>query len=141
RLNLDADLILRAITGRLQFVSGVEKSIPDFFVPYSRAANFPWISHALWFYSQMVRWGQVSHTPENAKKAAASYRPDLYRAALSDMGMPVPGASSKIEGALKESTEVGAVGGHLTLGPDGFFDGTNFDPEKLDAYIAAHRRL
>lgn len=137
RLGIDADLILRALTGRLQFEQGAEKSIPDFFVPYSRAANFPWVSHALWFYSQMVRWGQVPHTPENASKAAASYRPDLYRAALSGMGMPVPGASSKIEGALTEPTEVGALGGHLTLGPDGFFDGTDFDPDKLDAYIAA----
>ena len=139
RLNLDTDLILRAITGRLQFEPGVEKPMPDFFVPYSRAANFPWVSHALWFYSQMVRWGQVSHTPENARKAAASYRPDLYRAALSDMGMPVPGASSKIEGALAEPTEVGAIGGRLTLGPDSFFNGTDFDPDKLDAYIAAQR--
>lgn len=141
RLGIDADLILRAITGKLQFEPGVERFMPDFFVPYSRAANFPWVSHALWFYSQMVRWGQVAHTPQNAQKAAASYRPDLYRAALSGMGMPVPGASSKIEGALREPTEVGAIGGHLTLGPDGFFDGTDFDPDTLDAYIAAQRGL
>ncbi|CAN7441934.1 CmpA/NrtA family ABC transporter substrate-binding protein [Devosia sp. LjRoot3] len=137
RLGIDADLILRTLSGRLQFEAGVEKSMPDFFVPYSRAANFPWVSHALWFYSQMVRWGQVAHTQENAQKAASSYRPDLYRAALSGMGMPVPGASSKIEGALTEPTQVGALGGWLTLGPDGFFDGTDFDPDKLDAYIAA----
>lgn len=136
RLGIDADLILRTLSGRLQFEAGVEKSMPDFFVPYSRAANFPWVSHALWFYSQMVRWGQVAHTQENAQKAASSYRPDLYRAALSGMGMPVPGASSKIEGALTEPTQVGALGGRLTLGPDGFFDGTDFDPDKLDAYIA-----
>lgn len=136
RLGINADLLHHTLAGRLQFEPGVEKSMPDFFVPYSRAANFPWVSHALWFYSQMVRWGQVSHTPENAKKAAASYRPDLYRAALAGMGMPVPGASSKIEGALTEPTQVGALGGQLTLGPDGFFDGTDFDPDKLDAYIA-----
>lgn len=140
RLGIEADLLHRTLSGRLQFEPGVEKSMPDFFVPYSRAANFPWVSHALWFYSQMVRWGQISHTPENAKKAAASYRPDLYRAALSGMGMPVPGASSKIEGALTEPTLVGALGGQLTLGPDGFFDGTDFDPDKLDAYIGAQRR-
>lgn len=137
RLGIDADLILRTLSGKLQFEAGVEKSMPDFFVPYSRAANFPWVSHALWFYSQMVRWGQAAHTQENAQKAASSYRPDLYRAALSGMGMPVPGASSKIEGALAEPTQVGALGGRLTLGPDGFFDGTDFDPDKLDAYIAA----
>ncbi|MCR6636359.1 CmpA/NrtA family ABC transporter substrate-binding protein [Devosia sp.] len=140
RLGIDADLILRTLSGRLQFEAGVEKSMPDFFVPYSRAANFPWVSHALWFYSQMVRWGQAAHTQENAQKAASSYRPDLYRAALSGMGMPVPGASSKIEGALTEPTQVGALGGRLTLGPDGFFDGTDFDPDKLDAYIAAQAK-
>ncbi|MGV3576343.1 MAG: CmpA/NrtA family ABC transporter substrate-binding protein [Devosia sp.] len=140
RLGIDANLLHLTLSGRLQFEPGVEKSMPDFFVPYSRAANFPWVSHALWFYSQMVRWGQVSHTTENAKKAAASYRPDLYRAALSGMGMAVPGASSKIEGALTEPTQVGALGGQLTLGPDGFFDGTDFDPDKLDAYIAAQAR-
>lgn len=141
RLGVSADLLLRAINGRLQFKEGEERQVPDFFVPYSRAANFPWVSHALWFYSQMVRWGQVSHTPENARQAAASYRPDLYRTALSGMGMPVPGASSKIEGALTGPTEVGALGGHLTLGPDGFFDGADFDPDKLDAYIIAQRGI
>lgn len=140
RLGIDANLLRGTLSGRLQFEPGVEKSMPDFFVPYSRAANFPWVSHALWFYSQMVRWGQITHTQENAKKAAASYRPDLYRAALTGMGMAVPGASSKIEGALTEPTQVGALGGQLTLGPDGFFDWTDFDPDKLDGYIAAQGR-
>ncbi|MBD8067164.1 ABC transporter substrate-binding protein [Devosia sp. PTR5] len=135
RLGVDADLLLRALTGRLEFAAGQERLMADFFVPYSRAANFPWASHALWFYSQMVRWGQVRHTAENAARAARSYRPDLYRAALSGMGMPVPGGSSKIEGALTEATAVGAQDGHLTLGPDGFFDGMSFDPDRLDAYI------
>lgn len=140
RLGVDAGLMLRAITGRLEFEAGTETLMPDFFVPYSRGANFPWVSHALWFYSQMVRWGQVSHTPENVAKAVSSYRPDLYRAALNGMNMPVPGASSKIEGALTEPTEVGALGGRLTLGPDGFFDGTDFDPDRLDDYIAGQSR-
>lgn len=139
RLGADADLLLRAITGRLEFDAGFARDVPEFFVPYSRAANFPWASHALWFYSQMVRWGQVAHTPENAARAANSYRPDLYRAALSVMNMPVSGASSKIEGALAGPTEMGAVGGRLTLGPDGFFDGLQFDPDRLDDYIAAQR--
>lgn len=136
RLGVGPDLLLRAITGRLEFEAGQERQMPEFFVPFSRAANFPWSSHALWFYSQMVRWGQVAHTPENAARAASSYRPDLYRAALAGMNMPVPGASSKIEGALARPTEVGAIGGRLTLGPDGFFDGLQFDPDRLDDYIA-----
>lgn len=140
RLGVDAGLLLPAITGRLQFAEGAERSLPEFFVPYSRAANFPWVSHALWFYSQMVRWGQVAHTPEHAARAAASYRPDLYRAALAGMGFAVPGASSKIEGDLPAAMEVGAIGGRLTLGPDAFFDGAKFDPDQLDSYIARQQR-
>jgi NitT/TauT family transport system ATP-binding protein len=137
RLGIQAEILLRGLSGNLHFGPGEEQALPGFFVPFTRAANFPWASHALWFYSQMVRWGQVTHTPENARLAAASYRPDLYRAALTGMGVPVPGASSKIEGALTEPTEVGATSGKLTLGPDGFFDGTQFDPDKLDSYIAS----
>lgn len=139
RLGTDAGILMRAIGGRMQFERGAELELPEFFVPYSRAANFPWISHALWFYSQMVRWGQVEHSADNVAKARASYRPDLYRNALSGMGMPVPGASSKIEGDLGEAMPVGAQGGRLILGPDGFFDGQKFDPDQLDAYIASQR--
>jgi two-component system, oxyanion-binding sensor len=141
RLANNQSLLLRAIVGRLQFVAGAETVVPDFFVPYSRAANFPWISHALWFYSQMVRWGQVRHTPEHVARAAASYRPDLYRDAVKGMGFAVPGASSKVEGDLLAATEVGAIGGRLLLGPDAFFDGLKFDPERVDYYIHAQSTL
>ena len=139
RIGIDAGLLLRAITGRLHFVEGRPRNVEDFFVPYSRAANFPWVSHALWFYSQMVRWGQVAHTPQNAARAAASYRPDLYRAALAGQGFVVPGASSKIEGDLPVAVDVGASGGRLTLGPDAFFDGSRFDPDQLDSYIVSQQ--
>ena len=140
RLGIDPEILARGLSGRLRFSADEERALPDFFVPFSRAANFPWASHALWFYTQMVRWGQVAHSPENARKARESYRPDLYRAALSGMGVAVPGASSKIEGALTEPTPSGAIGGRLTLGPDGFFDGHQFDPDQLEDYIRAQRR-
>jgi NitT/TauT family transport system ATP-binding protein len=35
---------------------------------------------------------------------------------------------------------VGSAGASLTLGPDGFFDGALFDPDKLDAYIEGQER-
>jgi len=48
----------------------------------------------------------------------------------------LPGANSKVEGALRVATAVGATGAGLVLGPDGFFDGQIFDPDEIDAYIA-----
>ncbi|MBN9552239.1 MAG: ABC transporter substrate-binding protein [Alphaproteobacteria bacterium] len=130
-----------ALTGRLQLGGGVERSVEDFFLPFDKAANFPWKSHALWFYTQMVRWGQLPHTPANLAVARDCYRPDLYRSALKPLGVALPGANAKVEGALKTATPVGSAGASLVLGPDGFFDGQIFDPDRIDAYIAGQKHV
>ena len=127
------------LTGRL-VVDGVDLSVADFFLPFDKGANFPWKSHALWFYTQMVRWGQVAHTPRNEAAARDTYRPDLYRAALKPLGVALPGANAKVEGALAGPTPVGSAGASLVLGPDGFFDGGVFDPDRVDAYVEAQGR-
>ena len=93
----------------------------------------------MWFYSQMVRWGQVAYSKEAAQAARLSYRPDLFRQALSGLGVAMPGASAKIEGALIERTYLPAARGQLVLGPDGFFDGVIFDPDRLEDYIATSK--
>jgi NitT/TauT family transport system ATP-binding protein len=129
-----------ALTGRLQVGGGAERRVEDFFLPFDKAANFPWKSHALWFYTQMVRWGQLPHTPQNLAIARDCYRPDLYRSALKPLGVALPGANAKVEGALKVATPVGSAGASLLLGPDGFFDGQIFDPDRIDAYIAGQKR-
>jgi NitT/TauT family transport system ATP-binding protein len=132
--------MLHGLSGQLDAGGGDMRRVEDFFVPFAKAATFPWKSHALWFYSQMVRWGQVAHTPENAAIARDTYRPDLYRAALKPLGIALPVANAKVEGALLSPTPVGSAGASLTLGPDGFFDGGSFDPDRLDAYIASQLR-
>jgi two-component system, oxyanion-binding sensor len=135
-----AEWMMRGLSGELDVWGGSMKRAENFFVPFAKAATFPWKSHALWFYSQMVRWGQVAHTPENASVARETYRPDLYRAALKPLGVALPAANAKVEGALQAPTPVGSAGASLTLGPDGFFDGTLFDPDRLDDYIATQKR-
>lgn len=135
-LGLPPAVQMPILTGHLQLGGGAERDIDDFFLPFDKAANFPWKSHALWFYTQMVRWGHVVHTPDNLAIARDCYRPDLYRSALKPLGVALPGANAKVEGALKVATAVGATGAGLVLGPDGFFDGQIFDPDEIDAYIA-----
>lgn len=132
--------MLPALQGRLPVGGERTVAVSDFFVPFAKAATFPWKSHALWFYSQMVRWGQVQHSAEHAKIARETYRPDLYRVALKPSGIALPVANAKVEGALTAPTPVGSSGASLVLGPDGFFDGGLFDPDKLDAYIASQKR-
>jgi NitT/TauT family transport system ATP-binding protein len=135
-----ADWMLRGLSEDLPGRRGETRHVDSFFVPFARAATFPWKSHALWFYSQMVRWGQVAHNAENASLARETYRPDLYRAALKPLGIALPVANAKVEGALQAPTPVGSAGASLVLGPDGFFDGGLFDPDQLDSYIAGQKR-
>lgn len=132
--------MLPALQGQLPVGGERTVAVSDFFVPFAKAATFPWKSHALWFYSQMVRWRQVQHSAEHAKIARETYRPDLYRVALKPSGIALPVANAKVEGALTGPTPVGSSGASLVLGPDGFFDGGLFDPDKLDAYIASQKR-
>jgi ABC-type nitrate/sulfonate/bicarbonate transport system substrate-binding protein len=135
-----AEWMLHGLTGDLDAGGGDIRRAVDFFVPFAKAATFPWKSHALWFYSQMVRWGQVQHSAGNTNIARETYRPDLYRSALKPLGVALPAANAKVEGALLSPTPVGSAGASLTLGPDGFFDGTLFDPDQLDLYVAAQKR-
>lgn len=135
-LNCPASTLMHGLSGSLMLAQDEVMQVDDFFVPFARAATFPWQSHALWFYTQMVRWGQVEHTASNAQLAERSFRPDLYRAALGAIGASVPGANAKVEGALAVPTLVGSSAGKLSLGPDGFFDGRIFDPAALERYIS-----
>jgi ABC-type nitrate/sulfonate/bicarbonate transport system substrate-binding protein len=135
-LGQSADVILPALDGSI-FAASASGGGRDFFQPHARAATFPWQSHAMWFYSQMVRCGYVEHSAANAETARQSYRPDIYRSVMTSIGAPVPSANSKVEGALTETIAVGVSSQFLYLGPDGFFDGKIFDPDHLDAYIAS----
>jgi NitT/TauT family transport system ATP-binding protein len=135
-----AAIIERALSGRLiKRAAAAPGFVPDFLSVHDHAANFPWQSHSLWFYSQMVRWRQIAHSPALAEKARQVYRPDLYRAALAGIGVDLPRASAKVEGALKARTPVASRKGSILLGPDGFFDGRLFDPDKIEDYLRSFR--
>ncbi len=130
------EVIARSLSCRIVCErGGAPVHVPDFLVFSDHAANFPWRSHALWFYSQMVRWGQVDFDPDAAQRAWGVYRPDLYRAALEGTEADLPNAGAKVEGALAIETPVASRQGKLTLGPDGFFDGMLFDPDAVEDYI------
>jgi NitT/TauT family transport system ATP-binding protein len=132
--------MLPALSGKIGVGDGETVFVEDFFVPQAKAATFPWKSHALWLYTQMVRWGQIAHDKKHEAIARETFRPDLYRAALQPLGVALPGANAKVEGALRQATPVGSAGASLNLGPDGFFDGGLFDPDGIDDYIAAQAK-
>jgi NitT/TauT family transport system ATP-binding protein len=85
----------------------------------------------------MVRWGETPMSAEGYARAQATYRPDLHRAALASLGVPLPTANAKMEGAISVETAVPSTSDRLFLRPDRFFDGGVFDPEELEAYLAS----
>ncbi len=137
-LGADERLVQRSISDRLVLDQGAPQvHYPDFMFQYSEAANFPWVSQASWLYSQMVRWDHFAVNPEEAAKAARVFRPDVYRSALKSTGDDLPAANSKVEGSVSQRTQVGTQQGSITLSANSFFDGRSFDPDCMEAYLAA----
>lgn len=130
------ELIRPCLARRLKAGDGTLHPIEGFLNFASNAATFPWTSQALWFYSQMVRWGQALPSEAAEFVARKTYRPDIYRSALKPLGVEIPSANSKVEGALQTATPAGSTSGHLRLGPDTFFDGKVFDPDRVAEYLA-----
>ncbi|PKB14460.1 NitT/TauT family transport system ATP-binding protein [Novosphingobium kunmingense] len=129
-------IIQRAISDRLLVAKGTETvHFPDFMFQYREAANFPWVSQALWLYTQMIRWEGREIHPDEAERAARVFRPDVYRRALKGLDEPLPGASSKVEGSLAGLTPVGTQQGRMVLESNMFFDGRAFDPADLAGYL------
>lgn len=81
RLNVPARDIGAALTGQVPLADGTGIAIDPF---GDEDALRPDSGAALWFFEQMVRWGQVADTPENRAAAASAYRPDLLPEAGAD---------------------------------------------------------
>lgn len=135
-INVPVDILRMSMTGTFRYaIDEAPCSIPDFNVFYRYAANFPWLSHAQWFISQMIRWGQIT-TPVNSYEAAREiYRVDIYRQACEFLSIPVPEADSKIEGAHDLPWQLHTERGDITMGSDRFIDGKLFDPANLQQYL------
>ncbi|GHH25047.1 nitrate transporter [Sphingomonas glacialis] len=135
-LDGSATLIGHAISDRIVFAQGADPiDVPDFMFQHREAANFPWISQAAWLYAQMCIAGHAAPNPAGYEAAQRVFRPDVYRAALRPLGVPLPGASSKLEGGIAGSLGVGTTQGRLILGADRFFDARSFDPADLTGYL------
>lgn len=102
---------------------------------FAGAAPFPWRSHALWYATQMVRWGQARDLAAAAKAAERSFRPDLYRAAAASLGVAAPTIDSKPEGAHAQAWTLTDSTAPIAMGADQFIDRRIFDPADLGGYL------
>ena len=84
----DYDVIANSMTGTFEYEKGDKREVPDFNVFFRYNATYPYYSDAIWYLTQMRRWGQISEAkPDSwymdiAKKV---YRPDIYKQAVSSL--------------------------------------------------------
>jgi ABC-type nitrate/sulfonate/bicarbonate transport system substrate-binding protein len=134
---------LAAMLARPEYIGAPEPVIaelltdaPQGLVYHRHAASFPWRSHAAWFASQMLRWGQAAPAPDLPAGAQAVYRPDLYRRAALALGVSAPMEDAKPEGAHAAAWVLPGSNGPIAMAADGFCDGRAFEPAQAEAYAA-----
>jgi nitrate/nitrite transport system substrate-binding protein len=127
----DVAVISNSMTGTFEFEKGDKRPAPDFNVFFRHFASYPYYSDAIWYLSQMRRWGQIPESKpdswylETAKKV---YRPDVYMAAAKALI-----ADGKAKEADFPKTD-GFKGQQA-----GFIDGIVFDGRKPNDYINKFR--
>jgi nitrate/nitrite transport system substrate-binding protein len=84
----DYEVIANSMTGTFEYEKGDKRSVPDFNVFFRYFATFPYYSDAVWYLTQMRRWGQISEPKSDQwyfDVAASVYRPDIYKKAALEL--------------------------------------------------------
>ena len=77
----DAEVIANSMTGTFEFEPGDKRPIPDFNVFFRHFATYPYYSDAIWYLTQMRRWGQITEAKPDAwyfETAKSVYKPAVY---------------------------------------------------------------
>lgn len=80
----DYDVIANSMTGTFEYEKGDKRDIPDFNVFFRYHATYPYYSDAIWYLTQMRRWGQIGDSKTDSwyvDTAKSVYRADIYTAA------------------------------------------------------------
>jgi nitrate/nitrite transport system substrate-binding protein len=127
-IGADYDVIVGPITGVYQYEKGDTRPLPQFNVYFRDTASYPYYSDAVWYLTQMRRWGQIPE-PKNdswyldtAKKV---YLPAIYLQAAKEL---------IAEGKAKEADFPMKTDGFRTE-KDTFIDGVPFEPRKPNDYL------
>ena len=124
----DYRVIANSMTGTFEYGRGDRRALPDFNVFFRYHANYPFYSDAIWYLTQMRRWGQIPDGKADAwylETAKKVYRPDVF-----------------VEAAKALVAEKKANAADFDFATDGFraptkefIDGIEYDGRKPNAYI------
>ena len=77
----DYEVIANSMTGFFEFEKGDRRPAPDFNVFFRYNATYPFYSDAIWYLTQMRRWGQIAEAKSDQwyyDVAAEVYKPAIY---------------------------------------------------------------
>ena len=124
----DAEVIANSMTGTFEYEKGDKREVPDFNVFFRYNATYPFYSDAVWYLTQMRRWGQIPEYKDDAwydETAKSVYKPDIYMQA----------ATLLIEeGNAKAEDFPADTDGYKPATTD-FIDGVSYDGRQPNAYI------
>jgi nitrate/nitrite transport system substrate-binding protein len=127
----DVEVIANSMTGVFEYEKGDVRPAPDFNVFFRYHATYPYASDAVWYLSQMRRWGQIPEAKpdhwylETARKV---FRADIYRQA----------AEALIADGLMQASDFPDFASETGIRPVShttFIDGARFDGRQPNAYL------
>ncbi|WP_298496727.1 CmpA/NrtA family ABC transporter substrate-binding protein [uncultured Maritimibacter sp.] len=77
----DAEVIANSMTGTFEYEKGDTRAVPDFNVFFRYNATQPYYSDAVWYLTQMRRWGQIAEAKPDSwfdEVAKSVYKPEIY---------------------------------------------------------------
>ena len=124
----DAAVLSGPLHGEYQYEKGDVRPTPEANVYFAAQAGYPFYGDAVWFLTQMRRWGQIPQPqPDSwyAQIAKKVYRADLYRAAAEELV-----AAGSVEATILPPADA------ISAGKSHFIDGLAFDATQPNAYLA-----
>lgn len=124
----DAGVIANSMTGTFEFEKGDKRPAPEFNIFYRNFATYPYYSDAVWYLSQMRRWGQIAEAKEDgwyAETAKKVYRPDIYLKA----------ARSLVDDGLAKEEDFPWKTDGYRAPQNEFIDGVTYDGRKPNDYL------
>ncbi|MFZ2727088.1 MAG: CmpA/NrtA family ABC transporter substrate-binding protein [Methylococcaceae bacterium] len=125
----DYDVIANSMNGTFEYEKGDKRVLPDFNVFFRHNGSYPYYSDAVWYLTQMRRWGQINEAkPDSwymdiAKKV---YRPDIYMQAAKAL---------IAEGKAKASDFPADNESGFKPANNDYIDGVSFDAKKPNDYL------
>ncbi|AWI82429.1 nitrate ABC transporter substrate-binding protein [Alloyangia pacifica] len=126
----DAEVIANSMTGTFEYEKGDVREVPDFNVFFRHNATYPYYSDAVWYLTQMRRWGQIAEAKPDSwydEVAKSVYKPEIYLAAARAL---------VDEGLAKEADFDWTSDGYKAPTPsEDIIDGIAYDGKAPNAYL------